>query len=158
MEFRFLLNGKAESVNSSPERMLIDLLREEYGIRSLRRGCSRGECGTCTVLIDGVPVFSCLVPMFRIPGSDIVTVEGLMEKPEYRYLGNAFKEADYTPCDYCRPSVMILAYSILGRSLEPRESEILDAFSGRSCSCTDLEKIIGAVRSAGRMIRGHIHE
>lgn len=158
MEFRFLLNGKAETVNTGPERMLIDLLREDFGIGSLRRGCRGGECGICTVLVDGVPVFSCLIPLFRIPGCDIVTEEGLKDKREYIDLMTAFEESGYMPCDYCRSSTMVTAYSILERSLEPREWDVLDAFSGRSCSCTDLEKIVTVVRSAGRMIKGHIRE
>jgi len=156
MEFRFLLNGKAVTVNAAPEQMLINVLRNFFHIASVRRGCEGGLCGICSVLVDGVPIQSCLVPMFRTPGADIITEEGLREKEEYKDLLAAFAEADYHPCDYCRPSTMLIAYSILERSLEPKEAEILDAFSGKSCSCTDPEKIVKAIRSAGRIIKGHL--
>jgi aerobic carbon-monoxide dehydrogenase small subunit len=153
VELRFLLNGKAVTARTAPERMLLDVLRNDYGTQSLRRGCKGGECGICSVLLDGVPVLSCMIPMFKIAGSDVVTEEGLREKREYQALDLAYEEAGFHPCSYCRPSTMILACSILDRSLDPKESEIIDAYSGRSCSCTNMERLISVIRSAGRKMK-----
>lgn len=157
MDFKFLLNGRMVETSAPPEKKLIDVLKENFGIESLRRGCRGGVCGICTVLLDENPVPSCLVPMFKLSASDIMTEEGLMERRIYRDLKNAFQDAGYTLCSYCRPSTMVIACSLLERNPEAGESEIVDALAGRSCSCVDLHSIVKVIRTAGRMIRGQIY-
>lgn len=157
MNFKFLLNGKIVSTNVPPEKRLLDVLREEFAIASLRRGCGTGSCGICTVLMDEEPVPSCMIPMFKLSASDIMTEEGLKERGVYQTLEQAFRAAGATPCDYCRPSTMLIASSILERNTNPKESDIIDAFIERSCSCTDLESIIKVIKSAGRIIKGHAY-
>jgi aerobic-type carbon monoxide dehydrogenase small subunit (CoxS/CutS family) len=157
VDFKFLLNGKMVTTSAAPEKKLVDVLKENFEIESLRRGCRGGICGICTVLLDENPVPSCLVPIFKLSASDIMTEEGLTERKIYRDLQNAFQDAGYTPCDYCRPSTMVIACSILERNPEAGENEIVDAFAGRNCSCTDLHSIVKVVRTAGRMIKGQIY-
>jgi aerobic carbon-monoxide dehydrogenase small subunit len=139
---RFVLNGAAVDVEAHPMKRLLDVLREECGLTGTKEGCGEGECGACTVLVDGAPVVSCLVPFAHARGAEVTTIEGLGgDHP----LQRAFAEHSGAQCGICTPG-MILAALALGP--DPSLEEIREGLAGNLCRCTGYEAIYRAVRSA----------
>ena len=140
----FTLNGRPVSVAAHPMRRLLDVLREECGLTGTKEGCGEGECGACTVLVDGDPVCACLVPFAQVAGAEVVTIEGLGDDHP---LQHAFMDEVGAQCGICTPG-MILAALSLGPN--PPLERIKVALAGNLCRCTGYEAIYRAIRAAGR--------
>jgi carbon-monoxide dehydrogenase small subunit len=139
---RFVLNGAETELDAHPMRRLLDVLREECGLTGTKEGCGEGECGACTVLVDGAPVVSCLIPVGQVEGAEVLTIEGVGgDHP----LQRAFAELSGAQCGICTPG-MILAALALGP--EPSLEEVRTGLAGNLCRCTGYEAIYRAVRSA----------
>ncbi|HOO77513.1 MAG TPA: (2Fe-2S)-binding protein [bacterium] len=150
----FRLNGKETTVSVPPALTLLKLLRERLGLTGAKPGCERGECGACTVHLDGAPVNSCLVLAAQVDGREVVTVEGLERGGELHPLQEAFIEESAIQCGYCTPGMVMAAKGLLDRTLDPSPEEIRRAVSGNICRCTGYTKIFAAVRSAAEKMRG----
>jgi carbon-monoxide dehydrogenase small subunit len=143
------VNGKEMEVTVPPLRRLLDVLREDLGLTGTKEGCGEGECGACTVLIDGRPEVSCLVAAGQLPdGTRILTVEGLAYQPGGRVLQEAYAEKGAAQCGFCIPGMIMSSYALLRRERNPDEDMIKEAHAGNLCRCTGYTKIVEAVRYA----------
>jgi aerobic-type carbon monoxide dehydrogenase small subunit (CoxS/CutS family) len=147
---RLLVNGETIEVSAPPHHTLLEVLREEMGLTGTKHGCELGECGTCTVLLDGKPVLSCLVLPRACRGRAIVTVEGLQRGAEPDPLQKTFAELGAAQCGYCTPGILCAARALLDRRPDPTRDEIREALSGNLCRCTGYIKIYEAVELAAR--------
>jgi carbon-monoxide dehydrogenase small subunit len=152
MTLDFTVNGKKRRVRVPPMKRLLDVLREDCGLTGTKEGCGEGECGACTVLVDGVPVNSCLVPAVQAAGVRIVTVEGLAKGPALSVLQRAFVERGGTQCGSCTPGILVTAHALLQRTRGrvPADGEVRVALAGNLCRCTGYQMIVNAVRAAAR--------
>lgn len=145
------LNGKKVHVALSGLRRLLDVLREDFGLTGAKEGCGEGECGACTVLIDGKPVVSCLCVAAQVPdGTHLLTIEGVEKQPLGRILQQAYMEAGAVQCGFCIPGMILSSYALLMQNPNPKSAEIRAALSGNLCRCTGYAKIIAAVRLAAK--------
>jgi carbon-monoxide dehydrogenase small subunit len=142
------VNGETQTVAAEPHHTLLEVLREEMGLTGTKHGCELGECGACTVLIDGVPVLSCLTLPLEVGEADITTVEGLAKGPELHPLQTAFAEEGAAQCGYCTPGMLLSAKALLDRTARPSREEIAQAISGNLCRCTGYTSIYEAVEKA----------
>ncbi len=150
---RLHINGKEYEVSVPPDRMLLDLLREDLGLTGTKKGCGEGECGSCTIIMDGNAVLSCLMPAIKADGSEILTVEGLAEGEKLHPIQKAFWEKGAVQCGFCTPGMLLSAKALLDKKPRPEIGEIKEAISGNLCRCTGYIKIIEAIKSASeRMI------
>lgn len=148
------INGDPYHLSVSPRRTLLDVLRDDLGLTGTKKGCGEGECGACTVLLDGKPVNSCLVLAVQAQGKEVVTIEGLAAE-ELNPVQKAFVEKGAIQCGYCTPGFVMTAWSLLKKNPDPSEDEIKVAISGNLCRCTGYQKIVEAVQdAAGRLQRG----
>jgi carbon-monoxide dehydrogenase small subunit len=147
------VNGEDRDILAPIHHTLLEVLREEIDLTGTKHGCELGECGACTVLVDGVPTLSCLTLPIEVQGSDITTVEGLAEGSEMNPLQAAFADNGAAQCGYCTPGILMSATALLERTLEPTEAEVRQALSGNLCRCTGYTKIIDAVLQAGRDLK-----
>jgi carbon-monoxide dehydrogenase small subunit len=149
VELSFKLNGKTVEVAVSPGTLLVDLLRENLGLTGTKVGCREGECGACTVLMDGEAVNSCLIPALKVQGREVTTIEGL-QKPDGSLdpIQDAFMEAGAAQCGFCTPGMILNAKALLNSNPDPDEGEIRKALSGVLCRCTGYRKIVQAVKNA----------
>ncbi|MDA3792884.1 MAG: (2Fe-2S)-binding protein [Elusimicrobia bacterium] len=154
MNISFILNGNKVKVEVSPEKPLLRVLREDLDVMSVKEGCGRGECGTCTVLLDEVPVTSCMVAAGQVRGREITTLEGLESSGAISDLQQAFKEAGAVQCGFCTPGFIISAYALLKENPDPSRDEIRVAVSGNICRCTGYTKIIDAIELAAKYNKG----
>ncbi|TYP51598.1 (2Fe-2S)-binding protein [Thermosediminibacter litoriperuensis] len=148
MEIVLYVNGKKYKLDVGSEERLLDVLRDKIGIKSVREGCSEGECGACTVLMDKKPVTSCLVLAFQAEGKEILTVEGLIENGELDQLQKSFIEKGAIQCGYCTPGMILSIKGLLYQNPNPTEEEIREAIAGNLCRCTGYKKIVDAVIDA----------
>ena len=146
------VNGEARSVNVPPETTLLKMLREQIGLTGAKLGCDVGDCGTCTVIVDGVSVNSCLMLAGRTSGCDVTTIEGLATADELHPLQQKFEEHGALQCGFCGPGMLISAKNLLDNNLNPTVFEVRDALAGNLCRCTGYTKIIEAVIDAGEMM------
>ena len=151
---KFTLNGKEIEVSAPPSLTLLKLLRERLNLTGTKVGCERGECGACTVLVDGAPVDSCLVLAPQVEGKKVETIEGLSRSGRLHPLQEAFVEESAVQCGYCIPGMIMAAKTLLDRNLRPTRDEIKRAISGNLCRCTGYVKIVRAVESAAEKMRG----
>jgi len=142
------LNGRDVTVEIEPSALLVDVLRDQLGLIGTKVGCSNGECGACTVLLDGETVVSCLLPAMKADGRSVVTVEGLGMEGELHALQRAFIEEGAVQCGYCIPGMLMSAKALLDKNPNPSEEEIKRAISGNLCRCTGYVKIIKAIKAA----------
>ncbi len=149
----FLLNGKKTALEVPTHRLLLDLLRDEIGLTGTKEGCGTGDCGACTVFLDGKPVNSCLVLSGEIDGAELVTIEGLKSGPELHPVQKAFIEDGGVQCGYCTSGMLMMVKSLLDENLNPTEEEIRFALSGNLCRCTGYAKIVLAVKDAAKELR-----
>jgi aerobic-type carbon monoxide dehydrogenase small subunit (CoxS/CutS family) len=144
------VNGEDQDVLAPTHHTLLEVLREELDLTGTKHGCELGECGACTVLVQGVPTLSCLTLPIEVQGADIVTVEGLADGFEMHPLQVAFAENGAAQCGYCTPGILMSATALLEQTLEPSDAEVRQALAGNLCRCTGYTKIIDAVLQAGR--------
>ena len=151
---RFDLNGEPCDVTFAPHKTLLEVLREDLGLTGTKHGCELGECGTCTVLMDGVPVLSCLVLGLACAGRQVKTIEGMAEGPRLHPLQEAFAEVGAAQCGYCTPAFLLAAEALLAANPNPAREEIKQALAGNLCRCTGYIKIYEAVELAAARMRG----
>jgi carbon-monoxide dehydrogenase small subunit len=148
---RFTLNGAPASVEANGSRRLLDVLREELRLTGTKEGCGEGECGACSVLIDGEVVDSCLVAIGQVEGCDVVTVEGLaLPDGKLSPLQRAFIEHGAAQCGICTPGMLLAAHALLRANAYPTEADVRVGLAGNLCRCTGYTKIIDAVLACGR--------
>jgi len=145
-----LVNGNWRTASVEPQVTLLDLLRDEWHLTGAKRGCDEGDCGACTVLLDGKPVNSCLVLAVRADGRSVSTVEGLGDEDHLHPLQQAFIEHGALQCGYCGGGMLMSAKALLDENPSPTEAEIRQALAGNLCRCTGHVKIIEAVQSVSR--------
>ena len=145
---RFRLNGRDRDVTVPDHALLIETLRETLRLTGTKQGCDGGECGACTVLIDGVPRLACLTRTGECEGREVETIEGLTRQGRMNRVQRAFHEQLGTQCGYCTPGMVMAAEALLRRIPHPTEPEIRDALAGNLCRCTGYVKIIAAVQAA----------
>ena len=147
------INGQAEQVEVPSNLTLLQLLREKLALTGTKNGCSAGECGACTVLLDGEPVNSCMLLAVECDGAQVVTVEGLARDGGLDPLQEALVQHGGVQCGFCTPGVLITARALLDRSLDPNETEIREALVGNLCRCTGYLRIFDAIKEAARRQR-----
>jgi carbon-monoxide dehydrogenase small subunit len=147
------INGDAYELAVVPSHTLLEVLREDAGLTGTKHGCEQGECGLCTVLIDGRPQFSCLTLAIEAEGTEIRTVEGLARNGELHPLQRAWGEMGASQCGYCTPGMLMSAQALLERNPAPSRTEIREALAGNLCRCTGYLAIIGAVELAAARMR-----
>lgn len=145
----FTLNGEKVSVDVKPNEILLDTLRLRLGVKSVKRGCERGECGVCTVLLDGKPVYSCMILTVRVDGHEVTTIEGVAETTLFKKIVNSFLERSVVQCGYCLPGILLTAYSFWReRYSSVGTEEVVKAIEGHLCRCTGYRRIVEAVKNA----------
>jgi len=147
------VNGEDHDLAAAPHKTLLEVLREEMGLTGTKHGCELGECGTCTVLVDGRPVLSCLALPIELEGRAITTVEGLAGAGRLHPLQQAFAELGAAQCGYCTPGMLMAAKALLDRNPTPTRAEVVEAISGNICRCTGYGQIVEAVEFAADRLR-----
>ena len=148
---KFKLNGEQTSVLISPAKPLLWMLRDEFNLTGAKPGCEAGECGACTVLVDGKPVTSCLMMAIQVDGHDVTTIEGLIRsEDELDLVQEAFVEAGAPQCGYCMPGVIMSAKSLLERTHDPTPDQISAHLAGNICRCGNYQRIFQAVLKAAK--------
>jgi aerobic-type carbon monoxide dehydrogenase small subunit (CoxS/CutS family) len=143
------VNGERAELLVAVHKTLLEVLREDMQLTGTKHGCELGECGTCTVLVDGKPELSCLVLPVQVEGRSITTIEGMASGSELHPLQQAFAELGAAQCGYCSPGILLAAKSLLESNAAPSRDEIREALAGNLCRCTGYSKILDAVELAG---------
>ena len=141
------VNGVKRNLSIQPNTTLADVLRNDLGLTGAKIGCGKGDCGVCTVLVDGVPVYSCMTLAARVAGCDVTTIEGLATDRQLHPLQTAFLESGAVQCGFCTPGMVLVAKALLDENPHPSRSEISAAISGNLCRCTGYQQIVDAVES-----------
>lgn len=149
---RFRLNGEDAAVDIEPDLTLLSMIREVLGLTGTKEGCGAGDCGACTVLVDGRPVNSCIYPAMDIAGRELTTIEGLADGDELHPVQRAFIEEGAVQCGFCIPGMVLSAKALLDENPNPEEDEIKRGLSGNLCRCTGYVRIVRAVRRASEII------
>jgi aerobic-type carbon monoxide dehydrogenase small subunit (CoxS/CutS family) len=147
---RFTLNGKPTELAVDGDRMLLWVLRSDLGVTGTKYGCGAGQCGACTLLLDGVAVRSCVTPVKQVQGKSVMTIEGLAQSGKLHPLQKAFMDNDALQCGFCTPGMILTAYSLLRRNPLPSEAEIREGMEGNLCRCGAHKRIIEAIQSAAK--------
>ena len=150
MRFRFEINGASCEVDAPPMKRLLDVLREDLRLTGTKEGCGEGECGACSIIVDGEVINSCLVPVCQAQDSQILTVEGLSKDGRLDPLQQAFLECGGAQCGICTPGMLIAARALLDAQARPTRDQIKEAIAGNLCRCTGYVKIIDAIEQAAR--------
>jgi aerobic carbon-monoxide dehydrogenase small subunit len=150
VEISLVVNGEAKTVRAYPMERLLDVLRMELGLTGAKEGCGEGECGSCSVLMDGVLVNSCLVPVLQAKGSSVVTIEGIAAGETLHILQETFLQCGGAQCGICTPGMILAACHLLNGTPEPTMQEIREGLSGNLCRCTGYSQIVDAVAEAAR--------
>lgn len=153
MELRFTLNNKNVTTMVEPNLRLLDLLRDEFNLTGTKEGCSIGECGACTVIMNGKAVNSCLVLAGQCDGAEIITIEGIEKEGKLHPLQENFLKSGAIQCGFCTPGMIMSAYALLLENPKPTEEEIKDAIAGNLCRCTGYKQIIDAVKKSAEVKR-----
>jgi len=149
-ELALTVNGKAETVRVFPMERLLDVLRQELGLTGTKEGCGEGECGSCSVLMNGRLINSCLVPALQAAGANLTTIEGLAEGPRLSALQTAFLECGGAQCGICTPGMILASCHLLDKKPRPTLDDIREGLSGNLCRCTGYMQIFDAVMEAAR--------
>lgn len=155
VNIKIMVNGDPYFVQVSPFRTLLDVLREDIGLTGTKKGCGEGECGACTVLMDGKPVNSCLFLAVQAEGKEITTIEGLAAG-NLHPVQEAFVAKGAIQCGYCSPGFILTAWALLKTNPHPTEEEITTAISGNICRCTGYQKIVEAILDAAQRLQGGV--
>ena len=148
MEVELLVNGKKEKIKTQPNVTLLHLLREELMLTGTKEGCGVGQCGACTVLLDGRAVNACLVLAADAQGKEVWTIEGLVQHGELHPLQKAFIECNAIQCGFCTPGMIMVTVALLKKNLRPKLDEVKEAIKGNFCRCTGYRKILEAIQQA----------
>ncbi len=152
-QLEIMVNGEHRQATVSPETTLLEVLRKIWGLTGTKEGCGEGDCGACTVLLDGQPVNSCLVLAIRADGHEVTTIEGLGDIDHLHPLQSAFVEHAVLQCGFCGPGILVSSKALLDSNPNPTGDEVRRALSGNLCRCTGYSKIIDAVQSAAQMMK-----
>ena len=161
MKISFKLNNKNVTIDTDPMRRLLDVLREDFNLLGTKESCGEGECGACTVLLDGKPVASCLVNAVHIDGKEVMTAEGIAQEPIGKLLIDCFDETNAVQCGFCFPGFLVSSYFYLINDGEENIEKIKEALSGNICRCTGYQKIFESVMLACErksLMNAHEHE
>lgn len=153
MKITVQVNGVARELQPPPMKRLLDVLREDLRLTGTKEGCGEGECGACSVIVDGEVINSCLVPVCQVNGSNILTVEGLAHDGRLDPIQQAFLEFGGAQCGICTPGMLIAARALLDENARPSRDEIKEAIAGNLCRCTGYVKIIDAIERAAEMMQ-----
>lgn len=155
-----VVNGQDREIEVRPNELLADVLRERLGLTGTKIGCEAGECGACTVLINGKPTLSCLTLTIECEGKEILTIEGIGDaaKGELHPLQKAFVEHYGVQCGFCTPAMILTAKAFLEKNPSPNEDEIREAINGVICRCTGYMQIVESILAAAEEIKGSVHE
>jgi carbon-monoxide dehydrogenase small subunit len=148
ISIQLTVNGTRHEVSVPPRRLLVDLLRKDLGLTGTHVGCEHGVCGTCTVLLDGQSVRSCLMFAVQADGAEILTVEGLAQGEKLHPLQEAFREAQGLQCGFCTPGMLLISYELLQHNPSPSEQQVREAVAANLCRCTGYQGILEAVQLA----------
>jgi aerobic-type carbon monoxide dehydrogenase small subunit (CoxS/CutS family) len=149
------INGRRRRVDADPERSLLSVLRDDLDLTGAKYGCGEGQCGACTVLVDGAAKRSCLTPVGAAAGKQITTIEGLAKNGRLHPVQEAFLDAGAMQCGYCTPGMILSAAALLGKQPNPSEAQIQAALEGNICRCGTYPRIVAAVRQAARATGGN---
>jgi carbon-monoxide dehydrogenase small subunit len=152
IKIQFKVNGKEVSLKTDPTKRLLDILRGDLGLTGTKESCGKGECGACTVIMNGKAVLSCLVLAMHVDGSDILTVEGLSSDRIGKALQDAFVESGAVQCGYCIPGFLLSSCALLAEHPDPTMEEIKEGLSGNICRCTGYVKIFNAIQLAAKRL------
>ena len=152
VEVQILVNGERMTASVEPQTTLLELLRETWNLTGTKRGCDEGDCGACTILLDGEAVNSCLVLAVRANGHEVTTIEGLGTEENLHPLQAAFIQHGAIQCGFCGPGMLLTAKALLDSNPNPTDDEVRNALSGNLCRCTGYSKIVEAVLSASRVL------
>jgi aerobic-type carbon monoxide dehydrogenase small subunit (CoxS/CutS family) len=147
------VNGERRTVDTPGDRPLLDVLREDLGLTGCKVGCGEGECGTCTVLVDGQPARSCVTPVGDVAGLPVLTLEGLASSDRLHPLQQAFLDADALQCGYCTPGMIMAGLGLLLHCSDPSDDAIIRAMQGNICRCGTYPRIVRAIRQAAEVLR-----
>jgi carbon-monoxide dehydrogenase small subunit len=147
------VNGVERAVSVAPETTLLELLRDEFSLTGAKRGCDVGDCGACTVLVEGLAVNACLMLATQVNGRSVLTIEGLATKVALHPLQQAFEQHAALQCGFCGPGVILSAKALLDAKEDPARDEIREALAGHLCRCTGYAKMIAAVEEGARVLR-----
>ena len=148
MKINFVINNNKVSIDVDPSMRLVDVIRNELHLTGTKEGCGEGECGACTVLVEGQPYNSCLTPIINVANKSVMTIEGFKLTPEYRVIADAIADMGGSQCGFCTPGMILVTYALLKRNPHPSEEEIRFALSGNLCRCTGYQAIVNAVKKA----------
>ena len=151
MKISLTLNGEERSFDAPPMIRLLDALREHLGLTGTKEGCGEGECGTCTVLLDGEAVNACMVAIGQCDGRAVVTIEGLNDAKHLKPLAAAFVSEGGAQCGICTPGMLIASEALLRRTPKPSDEEIREAIAGNLCRCTGYQRIVESIRHAAEL-------
>jgi len=149
-----ILNGKEVSVEVEPGDLLVHVLRDRLGLIGTKVSCGEGECGSCTVLVDGLTVTSCIYPALKAQGREVTTIEGLAEGTQLHPIQQAFVDVTAPQCGYCIPGMVLSAKALLDENPHPTEEEIKKGISGNVCRCTGYYQIVEAIELAAQRMAG----
>ena len=147
---RFTLNGQPVVFEGNATARLLDVLRDTYALTGVKCGCKEGECGSCSVLLDGILVNSCMVAMGRAAGSDVVTIEGYSKTDRFAALDKAYASVSAVQCGFCIPGMILASECVLRKYPHPTEAQIREGISGNLCRCTGYNAIVRAIQIASR--------
>ncbi len=154
LDIRFRLNGHEVNAQVAPHLRLIDILRDVLGETGTKEGCGEGECGACTVLVNGAPVNSCLFPAPEADGAQVTTIEGVVQgSATLSPIQSAYLENGGAQCGFCTPGMVMATVGLLGETPDPSDEEIIDALRGNLCRCTGYVQIVQSIRDAARALR-----
>jgi carbon-monoxide dehydrogenase small subunit len=153
-EIKFVLNGKPYQLHVKPWRTLLEMIREDLNLTGTKEGCGEGECGSCTVIMGGKPVNSCLVPAIEADNQEITTIEGLAEGGKLHPIQEAFVVQAGMQCGFCTSGMIMSAKALLDRNPDPSEAEIREGIAGNFCRCTGYTKIIESIQAVSEMVKG----
>jgi carbon-monoxide dehydrogenase small subunit len=151
---KFVLNGETYELNVPPWRTLLEMIREDFKLTGSKEGCGQGECGSCTVIMGGKSVNSCLVPAVEADGQEIITIEGLKQGDELHPIQEAFVAHSGMQCGFCTPGVIMSAKHLLDSNPDPTPEEIQEGVSGNFCRCTGYTKIFESIHAAAEAMKG----
>lgn len=150
---KFTLNGEPIEITVSPDDMLVDVLRDKLELTGTKKGCGKGECGACTVIINGEAVNSCLVPAMKTMGANVETIEGIGSPEKFHPVQETFMDLGAIQCGFCTPGMIMSAKALLDKTTSPTSKEIKRSLSGNICRCTGYVKIEEAVQAAAEKMR-----